>query len=163
MRGCASGKVDGEKQKCALDGRLITHRRGYDRGCRVATWNFQLSLSNIHVLLQIRVLWRSVLANRIRVIINHDDVCVPGMQDIFDIQRRPSLQELIADWPKLATRAKEKVRLATTIKQDLFKQYTSLVHYRFQKQKTKTPQRRIAESPPSPPRKGFRSTSRYSG
>jgi hypothetical protein len=37
-------------------------------------------------------------------------VCVAGMQDIFDIQRRPSLQELIVDWPKLATRAKEKVR-----------------------------------------------------
>jgi len=38
------------------------------------------------------------------------DVCVPGMQDIFDIQRRPSLQELIVDWPKLAAHAKEKVR-----------------------------------------------------
>lgn len=32
------------------------------------------------------------------------------MQDIFDIQRRPSLQELIVDWPKLAAHAKEKVR-----------------------------------------------------
>jgi len=37
-------------------------------------------------------------------------MCVPGMQDIFDIQRRPSLQELIVDWPKLAAHAKEKVR-----------------------------------------------------
>lgn len=42
-----------------------------------------------------------------------------GMQDIFDIQRRPSLQELIIDWPKLATRAKEKVR-----EKKILRQYT---------------------------------------
>ncbi|XP_033305373.1 uncharacterized protein LOC122573018 [Bombus pyrosoma] len=30
------------------------------------------------------------------------------LKDVFDIQRRPSLQELIADWPILATVIKEK-------------------------------------------------------
>lgn len=37
-------------------------------------------------------------------------VCVPRMQDVFDIHRRPSLQELIVDWPILVARVKEKVR-----------------------------------------------------